>query len=389
MASVSSGALPYCRWRAARRSRLRRRLAIRYIELRYIGSYSGFVRTLLSRRLKHVAVTPEQRSRLHKHFSDLVLREERTQEFRDYAKLWSRLITDNELQGLAGALRTQPNGEAKAAYIVGLLRPNPAVNRGRPSAALRAGPGPPVNWYVSRLALIPCNVCGLPSFCSHYFSSADAAFSKGQALRPGGLRLDLGFLEHLRERSADEATRTKLRDAMERAEEAIRVAYGSVHSHPMVYACVSERCYEAFGGRGSVAKVYGDRILLSPRGLNWHFLAHEWSHAEMRSRLTLLAWWHMPQWFDEGVAVTVSEAPEHSEEHWQFLVTSETPRPTPEELHALNSLWQWLDAVHRYGEDKNVERKAKGEPELNPVYAAAGHELRAWLTHVGSQGLLL
>ena len=104
-------------------------LAIRYIELRYIGSYSGFVRSLLSRRLKHVAVTPQQRSRLHKHFSDLVLREERTQEFRDYAKLWSRLITDNELQGLAGALRAQANGEAKATYILRLLRPNPAFNR--------------------------------------------------------------------------------------------------------------------------------------------------------------------------------------------------------------------------------------------------------------------
>jgi len=190
------------------------------------------------------------------------------------------------------------------------------------------------------------------------------------------------------ERGADETIRTKVRDAMDRARESIRAAYGSVHSHPMVFACDSEACYEALGGRGSVAKVCGERILLSPRGLNWHFLAHEWSHAEMRSRLTLLAWWHVPQWFDEGVAVTVSEAPEHSEDHWQFLVTSRTPRPAPEELHALKSLWQWLDAVHRYGEDKNVERKAKGEPELNPVYAAAGHEVRPWLTDVGSSGLL-
>ena len=75
------------------------------------------------------------------------------------------------------------------------------------------------------------------------------------------------------ERGADETIRTTVRDAKDRAEEAIRAAYGSVHSHPMVYACVSEACYEAFGGRGSVAKVYGDRILLSPRGLNWHFLS--------------------------------------------------------------------------------------------------------------------
>ena len=190
------------------------------------------------------------------------------------------------------------------------------------------------------------------------------------------------------ETGADEATRSKLREAMHKAEDAIRAAYGSVNSRPIVHACTTEGCYEAFGGRGSVAKVYGDRILLSPRGLNWHFLAHEWSHAEMRSRQTLSAWWHLPQWFDEGVAVAVSEAPEHAESHWQFLVASNIPRPTREELHTFKSLRQWLDAVHRYGEDKNIERKAKGEPEIRPVYATAGHELRPWLAKVGRHGLL-
>jgi hypothetical protein len=190
------------------------------------------------------------------------------------------------------------------------------------------------------------------------------------------------------EDGADEATRAKLSDAMNRAEQAIRSAYGSVKSRPVVHACVSERCYEAFGGGSSVAKVYGERILLSPRGLDWHFIAHEWSHAELSSRLTLSAWWYMPRWFDEGVAVAISEAPKHSEDHWQFLVTSKSPRPTPEELHALRSMRQWLDAVHRYGEDKNSERKARGEPELSPLYAAAGHEVRLWLTDGGSLGLL-
>ncbi len=189
------------------------------------------------------------------------------------------------------------------------------------------------------------------------------------------------------ETGADEATRGKLRDAMKKTEGAIRAAYGSVNSHPIVHACISEECYEALGGRGSRAKVYGNRIVLSPRGLNWHFLAHEWSHAEMLSRLTLSAWWRLPQWFDEGVAVVVSEAPEHSESHWEYLVASNAPRPTREELHTFKSLNQWLDAVHRYGEDKNTERKANGEPEIRPVYSAAGHELRPWLARVGSLGL--
>lgn len=190
------------------------------------------------------------------------------------------------------------------------------------------------------------------------------------------------------EAGADEATRTMLRDAMEKAESAIRAAYGNVISRPVVHACITEKCYAVFGGYGSRAKVYGDRILLSPRGLNWHYLAHEWSHAEMHSRLTFSAWWHMPQWFDEGVAVAISEAPENSESHWQYLVASDVPRPTQQELYGFKSLRQWDDAVGRYGEKKNAERKAKGEPEIRPVYTAAGHALRPWLATAGTPGLL-
>ena len=191
------------------------------------------------------------------------------------------------------------------------------------------------------------------------------------------------------ETGADEATRTKLRGAMEKAENAIRAAYGGVGSHPIVNACVSDKCYDSFGGMGSMAKVCGNRILLSPRGLNWHFIAHEWSHDEIRTRLTFSAWWHMPQWFDEGVAVAISEAPEHSENQWQLLVASNIPRPTPEELHTFKTMREWLSAIHRYGDDKNIERKARGEPEYHILYAAAGHEVRPWLAKVGSKGLLI
>ncbi len=190
------------------------------------------------------------------------------------------------------------------------------------------------------------------------------------------------------EADADEATRLKLRNAMEKAETAIRAAYGDVASTPIVNACISEGCYESFGGSGSRAKVYGDRILLSPRGLNWHFLAHEWSHDEIRSRLNFSAWWNMPSWFDEGLAVAISEAPEHSEEHWQFLVASDIPRPASEELYSLKSLRQWLDAVHKYGETQNIERKARGETEVRPLYTATGHEVRPWLAKAGSAGLI-
>jgi len=110
-------------------------LAIRYIELRHIGSYSGFVRSLLSRRLKHASLSTSQKGRLSCHFGKLVRNDERTEEYREYVKLWRRIATDAEINELSGALRAMPNGEAKVKQLTEALRPNPALQAtvsGRP-----------------------------------------------------------------------------------------------------------------------------------------------------------------------------------------------------------------------------------------------------------------
>lgn len=227
-------------------------------------------------------------------------------------------------------------------------------------------------------------ILALLSGCGMLHSVAQS----GKLLAPESFGLILIAPDLYVEAGTDEATRDRLRADMDRAEAAILKAYGSVSARPSVHACITEKCYAAFGGRGDVARVFGQRILLSPRGLNWHFLAHEWSHAEMSTRLTLFAWKRMPSWFDEGLAVTLSEAPEHSENHWQFLMGVNIPRPTRDELMTYESLQQWQAGVHRFGDDKNFERVAQGQPTLNPVYAAAGHEVRPWLAQAGSYGLL-
>jgi hypothetical protein len=190
------------------------------------------------------------------------------------------------------------------------------------------------------------------------------------------------------EAGADEATRTRLIEDRTQAEAAVRAAFGSVQSRPGIHACLTEACYEAFGGRGSTAKVYGDRILLSPRGLDRHFLAHEWTHAEVHQRLVLRGWWSLPRWFDEGLAVAVSEAPEHSEAHWQALLAAGVRVPSPPELRRITSLVGWETAVREWGDAGNAERRARGEPEIRPLYTAAGHELRPWLRTHGTAGLL-
>ena len=63
-------------------------LAIRYIELRWIGSYSGYIRALLARRLKHVDLGKSEQKRLIRHFENIVANGDYTAEFREYEKLW-------------------------------------------------------------------------------------------------------------------------------------------------------------------------------------------------------------------------------------------------------------------------------------------------------------
>lgn len=96
-------------------------LAIRYIELRYIGSYSGYARARLARALKHAVLTNEQRTRLHSHFRSLFLRREVTDEFTEYFRLWRRIIDGQELAQLLSELGEQSEGEKRAAWLRGKM----------------------------------------------------------------------------------------------------------------------------------------------------------------------------------------------------------------------------------------------------------------------------
>lgn len=92
-------------------------LAVRYIELRHIGSYSGYIRARLARALKGAPLTEKQRVRLHRHFCALHLRREWSGEFGEYFRLWRRIIREPELAQLLAELRRQPDGERRAAWL--------------------------------------------------------------------------------------------------------------------------------------------------------------------------------------------------------------------------------------------------------------------------------
>jgi hypothetical protein len=66
-------------------------LAIRYIELNYFGSYSGFIRARFARLLKSQQLSKLQISRLSSHFEFLIKNKQCFEEFKEYNKLRKKL----------------------------------------------------------------------------------------------------------------------------------------------------------------------------------------------------------------------------------------------------------------------------------------------------------
>lgn len=127
-------------------------------------------------------------------------------------------------------------------------------------------------------------------------------------------------------------------DFADAARRLIHDFYGSRDSSPRILACTTETCYRRIGGgRERGVAVLNRAIILSPRGLDPVIASHEMSHVELHHRLG----WRsegVPQWFDEGLAVVVSNDP-------RYLGPSpdrckvDADGALPETLH------QWLDAA--------------------------------------------
>lgn len=171
------------------------------------------------------------------------------------------------------------------------------------------------------------------------------------------------------------------------AKKRIELFYGGVNSEPQILGCSTETCYTRIGGFKARAVAFGAfgkyKLLLSPKGLTTPLLTHEWSHAELRTRVGGFSGMRsIPHWFDEGLAVAVSEEPSHSEEVWKFIVAANMTTPR---LQDLESLRGWLDASRTFGDADY----ASGAPrKLCVVYATAGHEVRRWQQIAGRKGLL-
>ena len=92
-------------------------IAVRYIELHHVGSYSGYVRVRLARALKSAALSEAQKRRLHDHLSAMIIKQEKVDEFKDYLKLWRLFVGADRKSALLAKVRSMPAGDARADWL--------------------------------------------------------------------------------------------------------------------------------------------------------------------------------------------------------------------------------------------------------------------------------
>jgi len=104
--------------------------------------------------------------------------------------------------------------------------------------------------------------------------------------------------------------RARLAATLGEARKRVRDFYGSFDGAPRILACASEECFRRIETHRIRGRTFADiAFILSPRGLDPLIVTHEFSHIEVHHRLGLvaLARGAIPAWFDEGLAVYVSD----------------------------------------------------------------------------------
>jgi uncharacterized membrane protein len=156
------------------------------------------------------------------------------------------------------------------------------------------------------------------------------------------------------------AQRDRLAGLAVEARRRVEAFYGGRTSAPRLIACFTDDCYARIGGgRERGVAVLNRAVMLSPRGLDAVIASHEMAHVELHQRLDR----EVPQWFDEGLAVVVSNDPRYLGEHCRVPFDG----PLPETLPA------WLDA-------------ASADPN---VYSKAACRVQRWLDANGGRDAVL
>ena len=140
------------------------------------------------------------------------------------------------------------------------------------------------------------------------------------------------------EKTASETARQQTQATLHESKRTVERYFGPLQSDPAIFVCVTEDCYvrvERRGGHTLAISFLDWVVLLSPRTNAEVALTHELSHTELHTRLGPQMF-EVPIWFDEGLAVNVSDdsrylAPEGS--------TTRCTVPPPKVLPMNGATW--------------------------------------------------
>lgn len=107
--------------------------------------------------------------------------------------------------------------------------------------------------------------------------------------------------------------RETVKATIDAARARVRAFYGSLEARPRVLVCETDSCYRPLGGTSRGIALLDQALILSPRGVDPVIAAHELAHVELHRRIGLKATLlrRAPQWFDEGLAVVISDDPRY------------------------------------------------------------------------------
>jgi len=182
-----------------------------------------------------------------------------------------------------------------------------------------------------------------------------------------------GFVEISKDIYVDKAMlssqRIEVIKTVRSAQARVSQFFGGLDGHPKIFACSTEECFVAndFGATPKGQAYGSSALMLSPRGQDIVIISHELTHIELHTRIGAFRSWHaIPSWFDEGLAVLVSEDPRYTENAWLQATGNGRNAPKLENIGGMLGKGGWLLS---YG----TARRAVGEWYSDAKHAGLMH----------------
>ena len=166
-----------------------------------------------------------------------------------------------------------------------------------------------------------------------------------------------------------------IKDMIAEAKERVGECFGELSGSDktVIILCDDKGMLESLGGDHDTKTVFfptqKSYISLSPDYFTVDVLAHELTHAELHSRLSLDAIKKLPTWFDEGLAMQNDNRRSYGDEAWAELTDNGANTVAPSDM------------------DTPEEFYAGTEDDIRLRYVCAKREVADWLSERGRQGV--